>query len=47
MTYTVQFDLEVDSDQIYDDEVITGVIEECMSTANMDVYNLRVVEVND
>lgn len=47
MTYTVQFDLDVDSDEIYDDDVVIGVIKECLRSANMDVENGRVIEVND
>lgn len=47
MVYTVQMDLYIDDDEIYSDEDIKEVIEECMGVTSASVDHIRVIEVND
>ena len=47
MVYTVQMDLYIDDDEIYSDEDISNIIEECMSVASASVDHIRVIDVND
>lgn len=46
MVYTVQIDLYIDDDEIYSDEDISNIIEECMCVASS-VDHIKVIEVND
>ena len=47
MVYTVQMDLYIDDDEIYSDEELSNIIEECMNVASASVDHIRVIEVND
>lgn len=47
MVYTVQMDLCIDDDEIYDDEVIEELVKEGMDAISASANNIRVIEVND
>ena len=47
MTYTIQFDLEIEGDEIIDDFAIARHLKNKLGNAAMDVSNVVVLDIND
>jgi len=47
MTYLVQFDLFVDSDEIIEDSEMEDFIKEQLNSASINVKNCRIISVDD
>lgn len=47
MVYTVSFNIHLDNDEIYDDDLIEEVIKECMENAGANISDFKVLDIND
>lgn len=47
MTYTVQLDFFIDTDDIMTDETVKEVVKEIFDSCNCSASDIRVLEVND
>lgn len=47
MTYTIKFDLNIDTDDVLSDEEVYDYLRERLESPTIDVKDVQVLEVND
>ena len=47
MVYTVEFDLDIDDENIANEEELKDVVEEVFKSINSSISNFKLIEVND
>ena len=47
MIYTINFDLDIDSDEIYEDGAIAIAIKNALDSASIIAKNIKILDVND
>ena len=45
--YTVSFNIHLDDDEIYDDDLIEEVVKECMENTGANISDFKVLDIND
>lgn len=47
MVYTVSFNIHLDDEEIYDDDLIEEVVKECMENTGANISDFKVLDIND